>query len=124
MKTRQKVFLTGGTAGIGRTTALLLAEKGYNVFIIGRNADKLKDMQEDAKARGVEEHINYLLQDLADEQALEKVLPTIWADHGPFDILINNAGLGFGGICGADFSSISYLIKTNLNAYLLLAGFF
>ncbi len=124
MPIRQKVFLTGGTAGIGRATTLLLAEKGYDVFIIGRNVDKLEDLLQDARQRNIAEYISYMLQDLTDYTALEALLPKIWSEHGPFHVLINNAGIGFGGVCGADADSLQYMTKTNLDAYLLLSGFF
>lgn len=121
---RQKVFLTGGTAGIGRATALLLAEKGYEVFIIGRDSEKLEDFLQDAEQRGVRERIDFLLQDLTDGAALEKVLPQLWETHGPFHVLINNAGLGFGGVRESEPSRLRYVVNTNLEAYLLLSGFF
>ncbi|NGM61742.1 SDR family oxidoreductase [Sphingobacterium sp. SGG-5] len=120
----KKVFLTGGTAGIGRATALLLAEKGYQVFIIGRDAEKLKDFLDDAQRRGVKDRIASLLQDLSDHTALERILPELWASHGPFHILINNAGLAFDGVCGSDPDNLTYMLHTNLEAYLLLSGFF
>lgn len=40
----KKVLLTGGTAGIGRATALLLASQGCHVTIIGRDRSKLDDL--------------------------------------------------------------------------------
>jgi len=123
-KKGQRVFLTGGTAGIGRATTLLLAEQGYHVFIIGRSGDKLEDLLEDARQRGVEEHISYMLQDLTDQEALKTLLPELWSSQGPFEVLINNAAIGFGGVRGVESDSLSYMTKTNLDAYLLLSGFF
>lgn len=123
-QTTKKVFLTGGTAGIGRATALQLASKGYYVFIIGRNADKLEDFLKDAQHRGVRDSIGYLLQDLTDQQALERLLPELWSSYGPFDVLINNAALGFGGVYGVEADRLYYMTKTNLDAYLFLSGFF
>src|SRR5690606_7619702 len=120
----KKVFLTGGTAGIGRATALLLAEKGYQVFIIGRDAEKLKDFLDDAQQLGVKDRIVSMLQDLSDYTVLERILPELWTSHGPFHILINNAGLAFDGVRGSDPSSLTYMLNTNLEAYLLLSGFF
>ncbi len=120
----KNIFLTGGTAGIGKATTLFLAEKGYKVFIVGRNSEKLEQLMEEARSAGVEDRIKFLLQDLADYEAWEKILPNLWDVHGPFHILINNAGIGFAGISDADAESLVYMTKTNLDAYLLLAGFF
>lgn len=96
----KKVFLTGGTAGIGRALLLLMAEKGYQIFAIGRDAEKKADLSTDIRERQLEAQIHIHLLDLADTSALEKELPEIWAEHGPFDILINNAALGFDGVEG------------------------
>lgn len=123
-QTTKRVFLTGGTAGIGRATALQLAAKGYYVFIIGRSADKLEDFLKDIAERDLRKNIGYLLQDLTDQEALERLLPEIWSSYGPFDVLINNAALGFAGVYGVEISQLSYMTKTNIDAYLLLSGFF
>lgn len=120
----KRVFLTGGTAGIGRATALLLAAKGHYVCIIGRSADKLEDFLKDVTHRNLRQNIGYLLHDLTDQETLERLLPEIWAEYGPFDVLINNAALGFGGVYGAQIYPLSYMTKTNIDAYLLLSGFF
>lgn len=120
----KKVFLTGGTAGIGRATLLLLAQKGYQIVAIGRDPAKKEDVLADARELGVEEYVGVILQDLANTDALEKLLPQIWADDGPFDVLINNAALGFDSIQGKSAAEISYLVNTNLTSYLYLSGFF
>lgn len=122
--TNKKVFLTGGTAGIGRALLLLMAEKGYQIFAIGRDAEKKADLSTDIRERQLEAQIHIHLLDLADTSALEKELPEIWAKHGPFDILINNAALGFDGVEGKNMAEIAYLVNTNLTAYLYLSGFF
>src|SRR5690606_13520424 len=123
-KRNKKVFLTGGTAGIGRALLLLMAEKGYHIFAIGRDAEKKADLSTDIRERQLEAQIHIHLLDLADTSALEKELPEIWAEHGPFDILINNAALGFDGVEGKSMAEIAYLVNTNLTAYLYLSGFF
>ncbi|HMR18450.1 MAG TPA: SDR family oxidoreductase [Sphingobacterium sp.] len=121
---RRKVFITGGTAGIGRATALLLAQKGHDVFTIGRDPSKKAGLLKDAREYGIEDRIKVLLQDLSDTELLEKTLPDIWDTNGPFDVLINNAGLAFDGVRQVDSASVDYLIKTNMGAYLYLSGFF
>ncbi|NQD70781.1 SDR family oxidoreductase [Sphingobacterium shayense] len=120
----KKVFLTGGTAGIGRATTLLLAERGYEVFIIGRSSSKLDSLMSEAKGRGLENNIKSLLHDLADYHSWTDLLPKIWKEEGPFSVLINNAAVGFSGVQGVDPEDLIYMTKTNLDAYLRLAGFF
>lgn len=120
----KKIFLTGGTSGIGRATTLLLAKEGYTVFIVGRNTDKVRDLLRDAQLLGIKQHIHYILQDVSDIHALEDLLPKTWASHGPFDILINNAGVAFDSVIGIDSARIQHMINTNLTACLRLSGFF
>lgn len=40
-------LITGPTSGIGRTTALLLAHRGYDLILVARNADKAKALQDE-----------------------------------------------------------------------------
>lgn len=124
MNRTKKIFLTGGTAGIGRATTLQLAEEGFDVFVIGRDGQKLDDLLNDAKDLGVADRIAYELQDLTDQAALPDFLRSVWESHGPFDVLINNAGVGFSGVVDAEHRDLVYMTKTNLDAYLLLSSFF
>lgn len=121
---RAKIFLTGGTAGIGKATTLHLLRQGFEVFIIGRDEQKLKELLYDCKELGVEDRIAYELQDLTDQTALQALLDSVWDAHGPFDVLINNAGVGFRSVVEGDPQDLVYMTKTNLDAYLLLSSFF
>jgi len=84
------VVITGGSSGIGKATALKLAEAGATTIIIARGADKLEAARKEAAARGLT-LIPYAA-DLADPVACDRVARTIEARHGGVDILINNAG--------------------------------
>lgn len=120
----KKVFLTGGTSGIGRATALLLAKMGYRVFIVGRDSAKMHDVLRDAEQRGLERLITPIIHDLSRMQGTKELLDDIWQEHGPFEILVNNAGMGFGGVVGVEIREINHMIETNLVAYMHLSGFF
>ena len=54
----ETVLITGGTDGLGRATALLLAEQGYRVFAAGRSAERRAQLEE--YARRSEEHTSEL----------------------------------------------------------------
>ncbi len=49
----QAIVLTGGSQGMGRSVARLLASKGANVLIIARGIEKLKDTVEYISVRGL-----------------------------------------------------------------------
>lgn len=119
----KKVLLTGGTAGIGRAISLLLAENGYSVFLIGRSADKLADLKQDISERGLINNFHFSLIDLTDIPAFENQINDWHTHYGQFDILINNAGIGFDDVVGKSFDELQYLLNTNLLSYMWLAGF-
>jgi len=121
---RKKIFLTGGTSGIGRAATLHLLRQGFEVFIIGRDEDKLKELLQECQALGVEGRVAYELQDLTDQPALQALLARVWDSHGPFNVLINNAGVGFRSVVEGDPHDLVYMTKTNLDSYLLLSSFF
>jgi 3-oxoacyl-[acyl-carrier protein] reductase len=87
-------LVCGSTAGIGKATALTLAEEGAIVTLIARNEDKLK-----ATLAELPQHRNhsYLVADFSNPIELkEKVEDYVSKNHG-FHILINNTGGPAGG---------------------------
>ena len=79
--------VTGGGTGIGKATALLFAEEGANVIIVGRRESKL---QEVAKENA---NISCVAADLTKSEGVTKVIDTVNEKFGgQLDILVNNAG--------------------------------
>jgi len=92
MKFKDKtVIVTGGGTGIGRETALLFAEEGANVLITGRRIDKLREVQKEAGKLGIE--IDYLVNDISDEDRCKSIVKYVVEKYGHIDILFNNAGI-------------------------------
>ena len=85
-------LVTGGSSGIGRATAELLAREGATVV--------LSDLQDEAGAEVVAAIVtaggqaSYLHHDVTDEAAWKRIIDTVLEDHGSLDILVNNAGIG------------------------------
>ena len=84
------VLITGGSSGIGRATALRLAEAGATVLIVARDADKLARVRAEIEARGGKACVYAC--DITDESACRETLTRVLAEHRSIDILINNAG--------------------------------
>lgn len=84
----KNALVCGSTQGIGKATALLLAEEGANVILIARNEEKLKTVLTELKNNGTQNH-NYLIADFAKPEELKQVLET---SNLEFHILINNTG--------------------------------
>lgn len=85
------VIVTGASSGIGRATAVALAEQGYNVHLIGRNAERLANVQTETRREGVQS-TTYQLE-LTDKTAVQQVFDEIYATTGRIDGLVNAAGI-------------------------------
>ena len=118
----KKVLLSGGTAGIGRAISLLLAEKGYQVYLFGRNAQKIKDLRKDAQLRNVEDKLTMIPLDMTDRKDFERKMREWVDEEGPFHVLVNNAAIGFGGVEGIGFTELEDLMTINLTSYMWMAG--
>ncbi len=84
------ILITGGSSGIGRATALKLADAGAHVLIVGRNVEKLTCVSGEIERRGG--RVSQYACDLTDAAASASLQATLLAEHGHIDILINNAG--------------------------------
>lgn len=87
------VLITGGTDGLGRACALLLAEQGYRVFATGRNAERRAALDQLARERKLP--IETVEMDVTEDASVERALGEIRGKAGAIDVLINNAGLGY-----------------------------
>jgi NAD(P)-dependent dehydrogenase (short-subunit alcohol dehydrogenase family) len=84
------VLVTGGSSGIGRATALLLAEAGAQVLIVARDAEKLARVRAEIEARGG--RVTVYSCDIGEAEECDAFITRLLAEHGHVDILINNAG--------------------------------
>ncbi|HIG56503.1 MAG TPA: SDR family oxidoreductase [Candidatus Latescibacteria bacterium] len=91
MSTHDKVALvTGAGSGIGRHSALALAEAGYAVVLVGRRQDAL---EETAKLAGSAPTLA-VATDVGDPESVNALFVQIEEHFGRLDVLFNNAGRG------------------------------
>lgn len=89
---KDKVALvTGASQGIGRATALALAEAGAKVAIAARNTEKLMSLAEEILAAGGE--ALPVPMDVADAAQVKAGFQQLLAKLGKLDILVNNAAI-------------------------------
>lgn len=86
----RRVFLTGGSRGLGREMALAMAGVGAEVTVTARNADDLGALAGEISRLGGRG--NALEADMADPELCERACHEALERFGPFDILLNNVG--------------------------------
>ena len=90
MNIKNSAFLiTGGSAGIGKATAKMLADKRGRVAITGRDKSKLEKVANEIGAFPIH-------ADAAKEEDVNKTYELFLKEIGKLDCLINNAGIGGG----------------------------
>lgn len=87
-------LITGGSEGIGRSTALLFCKEGAKVGIMSRTSKNLKKVVSQAKGRG---EIKAYAGDVSKENDVKKTVKSFYKQFGKIDILFNNAGILEGG---------------------------
>ncbi|MCQ8277624.1 SDR family oxidoreductase [Acetobacteraceae bacterium KSS8] len=117
--TRQAALITGGSSGIGAIYADRLAGRGYDLVLVGRDADRLTAVAEAATRHGVAvETIRADLTKVADLRRVEERLRT----DGAITVLVNNAGIGAApGLADADVDALEQMIQVNVTAPTRLA---
>lgn len=88
--TGKRVFMTGGSRGLGREIALALAEAGADIFLTGRTRESLEATVADIEALG--RKAQAVVGDMSVPEICERVCTEALAEHGAFDILVNNIG--------------------------------
>jgi len=90
-KVRNKVVvITGGSSGIGLSTAQRVAEAGAITVIVARGEEELFKARDEMKKAGGK--VFAYTADLADMASCDKLVETVLKEHGHVDILVNNAG--------------------------------
>lgn len=112
-------LITGATSGIGKATALLLAENNFDLIITGRRIDKLvaltKEIKEKCKIEVLP--LSFDVRDYTEVTKYLGNLPTAWKS---IDVLVNNAGLAVGtsSIDKGELDDWNRMIDTNIKGLL------
>jgi len=92
-ETRGTVVITGGTDGLGKAAALLLAERGYKVYATGRSAERRAQLEAIARERKLP--LAAVEMDVREDGSVRHTVDHILAKENAIDVLINNAGVGY-----------------------------
>ncbi|MGY3055503.1 short-subunit dehydrogenase [Pedobacter sp. UYEF25] len=101
------VLVTGASSGIGKATAVLLAQNGYNVYGAARRTEKMQELKNFG--------IKPISLDVTKEESLIGCVEQILKEAGSIDIVINNAGSSnFGALEDVPIADAKYQLELNL----------
>ena len=92
------VLITGATDGIGRLTAHELACQGATVLVHGRNPDRVAATVAAIGATTDPDNVKGFVADFEALASIRQLAKDVSAVHPSLDVLINNAGIGAGGM--------------------------
>jgi len=90
---KKTILITGSTDGIGKLAAIKLAKEGHEVFVHGRDPEKLEKVIEEIKSASNNDSIKGFVADFSDMSAVRKMAHQVNEELSKLDILINNAGV-------------------------------
>jgi 3-oxoacyl-[acyl-carrier protein] reductase len=109
------VLITGGSSGIGRATAQVLAEAGAKVAITGRDPKRLAEAANALGVVGIQ-------ADAANEDDVLRTFREVKEKLGDLDVLINNAGIGvLKELTEMDRASFDAVFATNVTGVMLMS---
>lgn len=87
------ILITGSTDGIGKLAAMKLAKSGHNLYLHGRNPEKLRNVVAEIKVKSDNPNINGFVADFSIIRDVEALASRIKSEVKHLDVLINNAGI-------------------------------
>jgi NAD(P)-dependent dehydrogenase (short-subunit alcohol dehydrogenase family) len=87
------ILITGSTDGVGKLTAIKLAENGHKIIMHGRNSEKLKNTISEIKEITNNDRVSGFISDLSDFDSVNKMIADVSNEFSSIDVLINNAGV-------------------------------
>lgn len=114
----RKAIVTGGTTGIGRAIAVLLASEGAKVFICGRDGDYLQDALKRIREVGEGDGIR---ADVTDREGLRRIFDEGETYLGGLDIAVINAAVPVEGAAEISEDELRYALEADFTAYVVSA---
>lgn len=109
-----KALVTGASSGIGRDIAIELGKRGYDLILVARNEEKLKET-----AKNINANVKIILKDLSSKENCMQLYEETKIDN--IDILVNDAGFGVHGkFVDTDLDKEIEMIETNITAVHIL----
>lgn len=111
------VLITGASQGIGRATALLFANKGYDVVLAARQSDRLNAVAQEVQ--NLSRQALAIPTDVRDAAQVKTLVDKALEHYGAIDVLVNNAGIyASGSVENFSLDDWHQIIDTNLWGYI------
>lgn len=117
------VVVTGASSGIGRATAIKLANLGYSLIIVARRNDKLNELKSEINNKYPNVDVVVKPTDLSIKTEVEDLYQFI--SKFELNMLLNIAGLGASGqIIDSDIEAYEKMVDVNIRATMILSRLF
>jgi NAD(P)-dependent dehydrogenase (short-subunit alcohol dehydrogenase family) len=115
------VLLTGASSGIGRATALGLAQQGATLLLVGRTPERCAETLAEIRQRTGRDDVAMLQADLSSQEDVRRLAGEVLARAERLDVLVNNAGVTLARR-ELTVDGLEATFATNHLAYFLLTG--
>jgi len=112
--------VTGASSGIGREYAEQLAQRGYDLVLVARRGERLKELGDSLNSR-YQTKVTSVVADLSDTLGVGQIA-SVLSDHPSVTLLVNNAGIMLmGATVDAKPDQIDALLRVNVSATVALS---
>jgi len=124
-KNEKHALITGATSGIGYELSKLFAKDGYNLVLVGRNEDTLKQTAKEMLAESPTIHTHLIVADLFEPNGAQKVYDKTQELGITINVLVNDAGQGeWGRFAKTDLQREINLVQLNIISLMSLTKFY
>jgi short-subunit dehydrogenase len=125
MDTKKHALITGATSGIGYELAKLFAKDGYNLVLVARNEENLKQTAAEMEQLNSEIHTHIIPADLFESEGAQKVYDKTTELGITINVLVNDAGQGeWGRFIKTDLQREIDIVQLNIISLMSLTKFY